>query len=245
MLSKITAAGLVGLCLCGPLAGQAMAERVGVKADGFTRGASEGSIDLVWTGIAGDGASGRVFVNGVQRQAGHIQHEIASGPQSGASFATFCIELRQNVGSGVVSYDIVDLTEAPLPGPQYAAGVGEAISAVIANAIALGWIDGRLQADTAQENYLGRMGAIQAAIWEAVGGDVDIDAAETSSFVRSAFLELTDAGTFDPTLRLGGLRALVNGARQDMLYVVPLPPAVFAGAGLLGVTFGVRALRRR
>jgi hypothetical protein len=245
MLSRFTAAGLVGLCLCGPLAGHAMAERVAIKADGFARGASEGSIDLVWTGIAGDGASGRVLVNGVQRQAGHIQHEVASGPQSGASFATFCIELRQNVGSGIVSYDIVDLTEAPLPGPQYAAGVGDAISAVIANAIALGWIDGRLQADASQDNYLGRMGAIQAAIWEATGDSVDIDSAQTSSFVRSAYLELTDAGTFDATLRLGGLRALINGARQDMLYVVPLPPAVFAGAGLLGLGLGVRAWRRR
>lgn len=225
--------------------GQAVAERVAVQHDGFSRGASEGSIDLVWTGIAGDSGSGRVLVNGVQRQAGHILHDIVSGSQAGSSFATFCIELRQNVGSGVVTYDIVDLLQAPLPGPQYAAGVGDAISVVVANAIALGWIDGRLQADSSQANYLGRMGAIQAAIWMATGDSVDINSAQTSSFVRSAYLELTDTNTFDASLRLGGLRALVNGARQDMLYVVPLPPAVFAGAGLLAVGFGIRALRRR
>jgi hypothetical protein len=139
----------------------------------------------------------------------------------------------------------VDLTQAPLPGPQYAAGVGEAISAVIANAIALGWIDGRLQADASQGNYLGRMGAIQAAIWVATGDSVDINSSQTSSFVRSAYLELTDASTFDDSLRLSGLRALINGSRQDMLYVVPLPPAAVVGAGLLAAAFGVRARRRR
>jgi hypothetical protein len=240
-----TMVGVVVVCLSGALVGGARAERVAASPEGFVRGVSQGTIDLQWTGIAGDGGSGRVLVNGVQRQSGHILHEVMSGPQTGASFATFCIELRQHVGPGVVTYDIVDLTEAPLPGPQYGPGVGEAISAVIANAIALGWIDGQLQADESQENYLGRMGAIQAALWEATGDSVDINAAETSSFVRSAYLELTDAGTFDPSLRLGGLRALINGSRQDMLYVVPLPPAVFAGAGLLAVGFGVRALRRR
>ncbi len=242
---RMTTVGLIAVSLAGTFVGQAVAERVSASQEGFARGSSQGTIDLEWTGIAGDGASGRVFVNGVRRQAGHILHDIVSGPGAGSSFATFCIELRQNVGAGVVTYDIVDLSDAPLPGPQYAAGVGDAISAVIANAVALGWIDGRLQADSSQTNYLGRMGAIQAAIWEVVGGAVDIDSADTSSFVRSAYLELTDASTFDSTLRLTGLRALVNGSRQDMLYVVPLPPAAFAGAGLLAVGFGVRALRRR
>lgn len=241
---RMTTAGLIALCLTGTVVGQAAAERVSAKPEGFARGTSQGTIDLEWTGIAGSGSAGRVLVNGVQRQAGHILHDIVSGPGAGSSFATFCIELRQNVGSGVVTYDIVDLSEAPLPGPQYAAGVGDAISAVIANAIALGWIDGRLQADSSQTNYLGRMGAIQAAIWEVTGGVLDMNAAETSSFVRSAYLELTDANTFDSSLRLSGLRALINNSRQDMLYVVPLPPAAFAGAGLLAVGFGIRAWRR-
>ncbi len=245
MVSRLTMAGVVAVCLSGMVAGTASAERVAVKADGFTRGASQGSLDLIWTGIAGGGSSGRVLVNGVQRQAGHILHEIASGPQTGAAFATFCIELRQNVGSGVVSFDIVDLTQAPLPGPQYAAGVGDAISAVIANAVALGWIDANLQADASQTNYLGRMGAIQAAIWEATGDSVDINSAQTSAFVRSAYLELTDPGTFDASLRANGLRALINGGRQDMLYVVPLPPAAFAGAGLLALGLAARSRRRR
>ena len=237
----------VSICACvlGLSAGMVSAETVGVKFTDFARGTSEGTIDLRWTGISGDGASGRVLVNGVQRQAGHIFHDVLSGPQNGTSYATFCIELRQNVGSGVVTFDIVDLTQAPLPGPQYAAGVGEAISAVIANAIALGWIDGRLQADASQGNYLGRMGAIQAAIWVATGDSVDINSSQTSSFVRSAYLELTDASTFDDSLRLSGLRALINGSRQDMLYVVPLPPAAVVGAGLLAAAFGVRARRRR
>lgn len=241
---RMTTAGLIALCLTGTAFGQTVVDRVPSETSDFYRGVSEGTIDMEWTGIAGNGSAGRVVVNGVQRQAGHILHDIVSGPGAGSSFATFCIELRQNVGSGVVTYDIVDLSQAPMPGPQYAAGVGDAISAVIANAIALGWIDGRLQADSSQANYLGRMGAIQAAIWEVTGGVLDMNAAETSSFVRSAYLELTDASTFDSSLRLTGLRALINASRQDMLYVVPLPPAAFAGAGLLAVGFGIRAWRR-
>ena len=51
--------------------------------------------------------------------------------------------------------------------------------------------------------------------------------------------------TFDSDLRLGGLKAMVNNGRQDMLYVVPVPPAALAGAGLLAGLGGVRVARRR
>ncbi len=54
-----------------------------------------------------------------------------------------------------------------------------------------------------------------------------------------------DVNTYDATLRLAGLVALASDTAQDMLYVVPLPPAVFAGAGMLGLCLGVRTLRRR
>lgn len=242
---RLTSVGIIGLCLSGLAVSASTAGGIGYESVGHVRGTSFGTIDLRYTGIAGDAAAGKVVVNGVSRQSGHIIHDILSGPQSGTSFRTFCIELRQTIGSGgVVTYDIVDLSDAPLPGPQYGAAIGNAINAVVANAIALGWIDNRLQADTSQTNYLGRMGAIQAAIWEATGDTLDLNASGTSASVRSAYLELMGA-TFDPTLRLNGLRGLINASRQDMLYVVPLPPAVFAGAGLLAIGLGVRAWRRR
>jgi hypothetical protein len=208
------------------------------------RGSAD-TLTLQFESIAGGGNAGRVDVGGSNLQAGHIVHTVLSGPGAGSSFSTFCVELGQNVGSGVVVYNIVSLTDAPLPGPSYSQSVANAVSAVVANARALGWIDGRLQADSSQSDYLGRMGAIQAAIWVAIGGDVDINSSGTSDFVRDAYAVLMNAQTFDSSLRMSGLRALTSASHQDMLYVVPLPPAVFAGAGLLAVGFGVRAVRRR
>lgn len=210
-----------------------------------TRGGSGDSIGMSFSGIAGGGGAGRVVVDGRTLPTGHIGFQITTGPSAGSQFFTFCIELSQNVGSGPAFYQIVDLTQAPLPGPSYGSGTADQISAVVANAVALGWIDGRLQSDTAQTNYLGRMGAIQAAIWDAIGGSVDINATDTSASVRDAYTQLLDTTTFDSTLRLSGLRALTNSSRQDMLYVVPLPPASLAGVGLMVAGLGIRAARRR
>ena len=54
-----------------------------------------------------------------------------------------------------------------------------------------------------------------------------------------------DDNTFDSSLRLNGLKAMVSEGQQDMLYVVPLPPAALAGLGMLGGIAGVRTIRRR
>ncbi len=204
--------------------------------------ASADSLDLSFVSIAGGSGSAQVRIGGSNIQAGHLFHEITSGSQAGTVFGSFCIELAEYVGSG--TYQIVELTQAPVPGTHYTQGQADQISAIVANAVALGWIDGRLQADSSQANYLGRMGAIQAAIWAATGAAVDIAHSGTTVALRDAHGELM-GGSFDSSLRLAGLKALVNEGRQDMLYVVPLPPAAFAGAGLLAAAFGVRAVRRR
>jgi hypothetical protein len=205
--------------------------------------ASADSLDLSFVSIAGGIDSARVRIGSSNVQAGHLFHEITSGPGAGSVFGSFCIELAQTVGSG--TYEIVGLTDAPVPGAPFTQGQADMISAIVANAAAMGWIDGRLQADSGQTNYLGRMGAIQAAIWEVAGAAVDVNHGGTTVALRDAYNELMDAQSFDSSLRLAGLKALVNDGRQDLLYVVPLPPAAFAGAGLLAVGFGVRAVRRR
>ncbi|MCC5822933.1 MAG: hypothetical protein LAT64_04590 [Phycisphaerales bacterium] len=239
-MRKVTMAAAITLMIA---AGSVAAESVALNF-GAMRGAGD-TLQMRYETIAGGGNAGRVSVGDRNLQAGHIVHTIMSGPRTGSRFSTFCVELGQNIGNGVLTYDIVGLADAPLPGPSYGQAAADAVSAVVANARAMGWIDARLQADTGQENYLGRMGAIQAAIWEAIGGDVQIGSAGTSHFVSDAYSELMDIQTFDASLRMAGLRALVHPSRQDMLYVVPLPPAAFAGLGMLGACFGVRAVRRR
>jgi hypothetical protein len=200
-----------------------------------------GSITLDYQSIAG----GTLAIAGGTRPAGHIVYEVVSGPNPGSNFRTFCVELQQNVQDGPTEYTIVDLTDARTPGPSLTQAQVDEISSVVANAVALGWIGGNLQADTTQTNYAGRMGAIQAAIWDAIDAGVDINDPATDDSIRKAYGTLLDGSTFDSSLRLAGLLALASDTAQDMLYVVPLPPAAFAGMGLLGACLGVRTMRRR
>lgn len=218
------------------------------SSDSAVRVSSEGSgsggtLTLEFDRLAAGGAT--VVVNGSNYPAGHIVHTVLDGPQAGTSFATFCVEIQQNVASGPTVYDIVDLTDARVPGPTLTQEQADRINAVVANAVALGWIDRRLQANEGQDGFVSRMAAIQAAIWNAMDLDVDMDNPATNNAARDAYLTLLDAATFDPALRLTNLRALANPNGQDMLYVVPLPPAAWAGAGLLVAVSGVRAWRRR
>lgn len=203
------------------------------------------TIDLDFQQIAGGSSATTLSIDGGQLDAGHMVHTITSGARSGESFRTFCVELAELAQTGSSTYDIVSLSEAPAPSARYGQSIADDISAIVANAEALGWIDGRLQADENQSGYLGKMGAIQAAIWEATGGVLNLNSSQTSDELAFYYAVLMNGQTFDDTLRMDGLRAVVAVGEQDMLYVVPLPPAALAGAGLLLAGFGVRAYRRR
>ena len=172
-------------------------------------------------------------------------HTITSGVKAGSSFRTFCVELEEVARTGSVTYNIVDLGQAPAPSSRYGQAVADRVSAVVAHAAALGWIDGRLQADTNQSGYLGKMGAIQAAIWDAIGGTINLNSSQTSDELAFYYSVLLNQQTFDDSLRMRNLAAAVAVDQQDMLYIVPLPPAALAGAGLLVAGLGVRSYRRR
>lgn len=76
---RLTSVGIIGLCLSGLAANAAWAGGVSYESIDVVRGSSQGTIDLRYTGIAGDAAAGKVVVNGVSRQSGHIIHDILSG----------------------------------------------------------------------------------------------------------------------------------------------------------------------
>lgn len=241
MYLKTIAAGVVAMGIGFASAGNYSAASATARGSGGSGGG--GTLTMEFDRLAAGGDD--IAVGDRTYQSGHIVHTILSGPGAGSSFATFCVEIQQNVANGPTVYDIVDLTEARIPGPTLTDAQANGINAVVANAVALGWINERLQADEGQENFVGRMAAIQAAIWDAMDLDVDITDTATSDATRDAYATLLDASTFDGSLRLSGLRALANAGGQDMLYVVPLPPAAWAGAGVLAVGFGVRTARRR
>ncbi|MEM9374048.1 MAG: hypothetical protein AAGA55_10435 [Planctomycetota bacterium] len=203
------------------------------------------SIDLRYTGVAGGSDASKVRVGSSTYFAGHMVHTIQSGQRAGESFSTFCIELEEAAKTDSATYEIVDLADAPAPGVPYGQAVSDEINAIVANAVELGWLDKRLQADTEQSDYHARMGAIQAAIWEALGGDIRLNSGRTDDELAYYYGVLMNPGTFDDSARINGLRAVVAAGQQDMLYVVPLPPAVLGGAGLLIGLGGLRVARRR
>jgi hypothetical protein len=203
------------------------------------------TVDVRYTGIAGGTNASHLRVEGGTYYAGHMNHEFTSGDRAGQTFATFCIDFQENANTSGATYEIIEIADAPMPGTPYGQTVADRINAVVANAAALGWIDNHLQADTEQTDYLAKMGAIQAAVWEAFGSDIDVDNSRTTNSLESYYNILTDDNTFDDSLRLRNLKAIVAEGQQDMLYVVPLPPAAFAGLGMLGGIAGFRTIRRR
>jgi Thioester domain len=201
------------------------------------------TIDLDYTGIVGGNSASRARVGSSTFLAGHMSHTITSGADAGTSFNTFCIELEEYANGNSSTYEIIDLADAPNPGTPYGQTKADAISAIVANAVAKGWIDGKLQATAS--STMARMGAIQAAIWEALGHDFQVNSSSTSSSLRNEYSLLMAESTFDSSMRLSGLRAAVATGEQDMLIVVPLPMSVLASTGMLGLCFGVRTIRRR
>lgn len=207
---------------------------------------SADTVDLDYTGIVGGTNALHARIGSSTYYAGHMSHTITSGVNAGQSFNTFCIELEEYVSNGSATYEIVNLADAPNPGSDYGQAKADAVSAIVANAFAMGWIDDRMQAVSSDATLnLARMGAIQAAIWEALGHDFQENSSSTSNALRDRYADLLNENSFDADLRMHGLRAVVAAGQQDMLYIVPLPTAAWAGMGMLGLCMGVRTIRRR
>jgi len=204
--------------------------------------------------------------------AGELKHETRNRTGAAANLpqyiSSFCIELGQFTQSGYNNFDVVSIIEAPNPasnGPGdnvYGVEVQRRIHSVLRAAIDAGMIDARLQ--PASGSTAAEMAAIQLGIWEAIwetGSTLDL-ASGNSTLVGHDFgatnalntalaslsasannyiaLEADDFGTF----KVAGLVALTSSNAQDQLAVVPLPPAAFAGLGLLGAAGVVRRLRK-
>jgi len=203
--------------------------------------ASAASADTVTMQFTGSPGLHNISLSGGDEShngpAGHLTHQIDGGD----SFNTFCIELAETTSSGNHVYNIVDLAAAPSPGTAHGQPAADRVFEVLAKAVALDWIDINLQKTT--DGTSEQMAAIQGAIWAALyGGSADGNA--TVDIALTALSnESLDSGLF--TLMSNRVRAAVNDGTQDQLFVVPLPPAAWAGLGMLGMCAGVRAIRRR
>lgn len=224
--------------------GAALAGDFWAQQSGFTGG---GGITVV----DGDSVSRTVsgghieFTYGVGGSpAGQASGQFV-GPQ-GSTFSTFCIEIDQGAG-GLKMFDIVDLAAAPNPATggnpndpnPYGNTIATNISKVVAAAIGLNWINADLSVNTATNTQLA---AIQGEIWKAIYGNVSYSSGAMGT-QASTLASTVTAGTYGSVV--SGLRAMVASNGQDQLYVVPLPPAAFAGLATLAGIAGVSRLRRR
>lgn len=212
--------------------------------------ASVASADSVFLDYYGVEGGNSVSISGVGSfTAGHMRHRVynnLAGDTLLGTFNTFCIELQNTSQGDISEYQIVDITDAPDPDlggspTSYTQAQADAVIDVVSKAIELGWIDINLQNAGGTS---AQITAIQGAIWQAL----DFGAASSSNGDVSAALtaianEDVEAGIRN--LMANRLVAAVADGEQDMLYIVPLPTAAWAGLGLLGVCAGVRQVRRR
>lgn len=210
------------------LASDFRAEYGGFQSGGFYRVSVAGFVDNTRAGYLG-----------INYEAGSPRPGV--GQFKNASFKSFCIDLQNNL-PGMRDWHIVDIADAPSPGTPYGADRSNAVQAIVAAAIRLNWIQG----DLTGANDV-RAAALQAGIWAAlVDGNISLaDVSSNSQVVEDAWEELFDEYSLNTNARVANLRAMVTEGSQDMLYVVPLPPAALAGIATLCGLAGVSRLRRR
>ena len=153
-----------------------------------------------YTSVAGGSSAMHLQMVGVTYNAGHMTHVFTSRARSSQTFNTFWIDVNEAATPGTATYQIIRLENALIPGAPYGPVKAAAVSDVIANAISLGWIDGNLQGDSSQAGYLGKMGAIHAAIWVALGFDVQVGASQTSAALKTCHAQLMSAMTANATM---------------------------------------------
>lgn len=204
--------------------------------------------------------------------AGELRHTTRN--RTGAAndlpvtFSSFCIELQQHTSGDWNDFQVRSLLEAPNPdrnGPGdtgYGQQIQMRVHAVVRAAIDQGLINDRLQpTDNANR---GNMAAVQLSIWEAIwelNGDLDLadgtSRLDNHNFERNNAMNDAFNGIMNQansllalgrndfnSYKVAGLVALTSSGAQDQLAIVPLPPAAFAGLGLLGAAGVVRRLRK-
>lgn len=204
--------------------------------------------------------------------AGSLNHQFSSGGQSGVSavqsngaatflsgrtVATFCTDILEHVDSNWRTHNIRNVEQAPAT--QAGQGMGEQRSDRLSQLYGYGRTNGLLNeaggwaSDSGSDANKDKAAAWQLLVWEIVFGDAnDSNWASTgalrvsglSNQVRNYFAQFRDLSASYST-DLAGFRASSRAGSQDQLVIIPLPPAVYAGAGMLGLVFGAKALRRR
>ena len=179
--------------------------------------------------------------------AGQINWTRTGGTQVGnpaGNFATFCIELTQDVGYSSYTFDVVNLQDAPNPG-----GSGVGLGMGLAKATDIRELWGRHYAEVVDNDTAT---AFQLAVWEIVYDDglaLNADSFQARYPVGPTPTYLTTAQNWLDSLDGQGpmptIMALSGEGIQDQIFFAhtPVPAAAWSGLALLA-GLGVRQYRR-
>jgi len=163
----------------------------------------------------------------------------------GTQFITFCIELNQSIASGgSATFTVSALTSAP--------GVGPTITGATATSIRELWEDHYYQHVINNSNSAGlaqNAAAFQVAIWELIydqGGAKNVAAGHITFTSSPAVVQAQSwLAALDGTVTVNtNVIALTSQSSQDQSFIIssapivetPLPPVMWGGIGLLGMS---------
>jgi hypothetical protein len=237
---KITAlaAALAGSMM---LAGSAHAVSLGTISADFVSVSPTGT---------GQGVGGGVF-NFLRQPGGTFTGTLLPDSPVGA-FVGICLDIKQTVDTGVATYDIRTLDDAPVPGTPMGAAKAADLAKLVGSALG-----GMLASASSLSNV--NAAGLQLAVWEIVNETTSpysiydgnfkgaIPSWENPSAAALAAAEayLTAFKSYVGPSAVG-LAAMINERSQDFLVqtVVPIPAAAWLlGSGLLAL-FGVARRRR-
>lgn len=188
-----------------------------------------------------------------------VAQSDAGSVLNGRTLGTFCTDILERVDSNWRTHNLTEVQVAPTTQSRANSAMGEAKSNRLAQLYNYGQTAGLLNgqggwasdADTSANKDKGA--AFQLLVWEIVFGDANeanwesngaLRVSGLSSSVRNYFSQFRDLSA-SYSSDLAGFRASSRSGSQDQLVIIPLPPAFFAGAGMLGLVMGARYLRRR
>ncbi len=178
----------------------------------------------------------------------------------GRTLGTFCTDILESVDTRWRVYDVVSAAQAPATGGVSNAAMGASRMSRLSQLYSYGMTTGMLNAfgawangdRTAGDNN-DRAAAWQLLVWEIVFGDADaanwdlagaLRVAGLTNQVRNYFAQFRDNSRgLTPGVDVSAVARL--GAQDQLLVIVPLPPAAYAGMGMLGMVIGAGYIRRR
>ncbi len=222
--------------------GSRTATKIGATSlGGPDSSAADGTALLERTGFSGRGEAiyiDNTALGGTLAQdfvAGHLIFEYrdadgvrGAGQFSDSPFETFCIDI-QVTRNGVHEYQLVGITEAPVPAgfefvPPYDADDERELNAVMAAAIRLGWLNGDLSSTPDLTNT--RRAAIQGQIWRVLFDGLVVE--PNFPAIANNMSALAAEAALQPDAVVPGLSAFSSETTQDVLVIAdPTPPDLF------------------